>query len=358
MPARRRVMGIQPALVIRSRPFDSLSQILRHWLALRLQPFEFRPVNRLHRRIALHHTDARRRPAKRERRIESLARHRVISSAAGVIKRKYNLRNCSAGHRLHHLSSGTNDPLALRLHSHHEAGNILKIDQRHAVSLRVLDEVRHLASRLGINNPPDPRTAFRLKEAAPIRHHGHRTSKQLSIRTQQFRRVVGLKFKIIVAIEDSLQRIFNVVRQPVIGGHQVVQPFRRFRRRRALQCRGRGRQGAKPLADQLQASGIIFRHIVRHSAGRGVHSRPAQRFRVHHLSHRSLHQVRAAQPHEAGAFHHDDHVAQRRQISAARDARPHHRRDLRHMQSAPHQRIVIEDARRAVLSWKNAILQR
>ena len=129
-------------------------------------------------------------------------------------------------------------------------------------------------------------------------------------------------------------RVFDVVRQPMIGGHQVVQPFGGLRGRRAFQRRGRGRQSAKSLADQFQTRGIVLRHVMRHAAGRGMHARAAERFRIHHLPHRALHQIRPAQAHEAGAFHHDDHVAQSRQIRAARDARPHHRRDLRHMQSA------------------------
>ena len=107
-----------------------------------------------------------------------------------------------------------------------------------------------------------------------------------------------------------------------------------------------------------QTSGVVLRRVMRHAARRGVHARAAERFRIHHLPHRALHQIRPAQSHEAGAFHHDDDVAQRRQIRAARDARSHHRRDLRHVQLAPHQRVVVEDARRAVLAGKNAVLQR
>ena len=50
------------------------------------------------------------------------------------------------------------------------------------------------------------------------------------------------------------------------------------------------------------------------------------------------------------------HVAQRRQVGAAGDARPHHGRDLRDAQLAPHQRVVVEDAARAVLAGKDAVL--
>ncbi len=46
------------------------------------------------------------------------------------------------------------------------------------------------------------------------------------------------------------------------------------------------------------------------------------------------------------------------QIRAARDARSHDGGDLRNVQLAPHQRVVIEDARRAILAGENAVLQR
>ena len=49
-----------------------------------------------------------------------------------------------------------------------------------------------------------------------------------------------------------------------------------------------------------------------------MHARAAERFRIHHLSHRAFHQVGTSQSHEAGAFHHDDDVAQ----SAGRYAPP------------------------------------
>ena len=57
-------------------------------------------------------------------------------------------------------------------------------------------------------------------------------------------------------------------------------------------------------------------------------------------------------------FDHHDHVGERRQIRAAGDARPHHRGDLRDAQIPPHDRVVVEDAARAVLPGKHAALVR
>ena len=87
-----------------------------------------------------------------------------------------------------------------------------------------------------------------------------------------------------------------------------------------------------------------------------MHACAAERFRIDHLSGGALHQVRPAESHETGALHHDDAVAQRGQVRAPRDARPHHGGDLRNAQLAAHQRIVEEDAARAVLSRKDPVL--
>ncbi len=86
--------------------------------------------------------------------------------------------------------------------------------------------------------------------------------------------------------------------------------------------------------------------------------RAAERFLIDRLAGRSLDQIGAAKAHEAGVFHHDDDVAERGKVRAAGDARAHHRRDLRDAQFAAHQRVVEEDAARAVLAGKDAVLIR
>ncbi len=137
----------------------------------------------------------------------------------------------------------------------------------------------------------------------------------------------------MIGVHQRCDHFFHVVRQPVIGGHQIVKSFRRISRVARLGgelCRRR--QSAKRCRISCEASRIVVRRIMRHSAGGGVHARAAQRFRIHHLSHCAFHQIRSAQPHEAGLIHHDDDVAQRGQIGSTRNTRPHHRRDLRNVQ--------------------------
>lgn len=93
-----------------------------------------------------------------------------------------------------------------------------------------------------------------------------------------------------------------------------------------------------------------------HRAHRGVGSGSAQRLGVHGLAGGALHEVRAAQTHERRARDHEDHVRERGQVRAARDARAHDGGDLRHVQVAAHDRIVVEDARGPVLPRKHAAL--
>ena len=97
---------------------------------------------------------------------------------------------------------------------------------------------------------------------------------------------------------------------------------------------------------------------MRNSRQLVMRPRAAQSFIIDRLAGRAFDQVRAAQSHERSAFDHDDDVRERRQVRAAGDARPHHRGNLRDFQIAPHDRVVIEDARRAVLSGKHAALIR
>src|SRR5256886_13712912 len=76
------------------------------------------------------------------------------------------------------------------------------------------------------------------------------------------------------------------------------------------------------------------------------------------LSRGALHEVRAPEPHERRAFDHEDHIRQRGKVRPARDARSHDRGDLRHTEVVSHDRVVVEDARRAVLPWEHAALVR
>ena len=87
-----------------------------------------------------------------------------------------------------------------------------------------------------------------------------------------------------------------------------------------------------------------------------VRKRAAERLAIYDLTYRPFDQVWTSQTHERRAFDHDDEIRERRQISPAGYAGPHHRRKLRHFQVAPHDRVVKEDSPAAVLSGEHAAL--
>ena len=97
---------------------------------------------------------------------------------------------------------------------------------------------------------------------------------------------------------------------------------------------------------------------MRDPADRCVHARAPQFLRLHRLPDGALDQIGTPEPHEAGALHHHDHVRERRQVGAPRDAGTHDRRDLGDAQVAAHEGVVVEDARGPVLSGEDASLVR
>ena len=118
------------------------------------------------------------------------------------------------------------------------------------------------------------------------------------------------------------------------------------------------RQTRDVLANPIQAFRVVGRAIMGNGADRRMRHGPAEELAVDDLAGRALDEIRSSQPHERGAFHHVDHVGQGRQVRAARNALPHDCRDLGHMQVAPHDRVVVEDARRPVLAREDAPLVR
>ena len=83
--------------------------------------------------------------AKVKMRIETLAGHRVIPGAARMIQGKDDFRNRGAGHGFDHLRAGANNAFAFGFDTHHESGNVLKIQERHVVAFRVFDEIGDFA---------------------------------------------------------------------------------------------------------------------------------------------------------------------------------------------------------------------
>ena len=60
-----------------------------------------------------------------------------------------------------------------------------------------------------------------------------------------------------------------------------------------------GRQLGHPFPQHLQDIHRRLHHVMRHAADRRMHPRAAERFGIDHLPRRTLHEIRAAQAHEA-----------------------------------------------------------
>jgi len=219
---------------------------------------------------------------------------------------------------------------------------------------RRFHKIGHFARTFGIDNATDAR----LEETAAVGDYGDGMPAQTAIGAKHFGREFRLKFQKIVAVEDARKDILHAVRKAMIGGHHGINPIRRLRGFSGLRSGRRRRQLPKTRANHIEAILVILRHIMRHTAGAIVQMRAAQRFLIDGLPRCALYQIRTAEPHKAGFLHHDDHIAERREIRAAGNTRTHHSRHLRHPQLAPHQRIVVENPAAAVLAGKDAVLIR
>ena len=144
----------------------------------------------------------------------------------------------------------------------------------------------------------------------------------------------------------------------MIGRQDVVQTFGGFGGRCAFEWSKRRRKLADFLTDQLETGRIVLGGIVRDAAGARVEASSAQRLGIGDLADRALHQVRSAQAHEAGAFDHNNDVGQRGQVGSTGDAHAHHGGDLRDLQAAAHERVVVEDPRGSISAGENAVLIR
>jgi len=186
----------------------------------------------------------------------------------------------------------------------------------------------------------------------------HRPPGDRAVPADQLGCHVGLEFIERAAVQDAFQHLADVVAHAMIGRQQVVE-IRRLALGRARVAGGTRlvvRQARDVLPHPVEAVGVVFGTVVGDGAHRRVGLGAAQRFGVDRLAGGALDEVGTAQAHERGAIHHEDHVRQRRQIRATGDARSHHGGELRHVQVAPHDRVVIEDARGAVLPRENAAL--
>src|SRR3954451_2761853 len=144
----------------------------------------------------------------------------------------------------------------------------------------------------------------------------------------------------------------------MISGHYFVDAFP-FESRSGTRWRQWDTNGHLPEfpADQRKAIVVARSSMVSNTADARMHLRAPERFGIGHLPYGALDEIGPAQPHESGAFHHDHDIAKSGEISSAGDARTHDSSNLRNAKPPPHQRVVVEDACRPILSGKNRVLQ-
>jgi hypothetical protein len=103
---------------------------------------------------------------------------------------------------------------------------------------------------------------------------------------------------------------------------------------------------------------VVIDSVVGNTADLRVRRRAAECLRVDDLSSCAFDEIRSAESHERGALDHQNDIGQRRQIGASRNTLSHHGRDLRNMEVAAHDRVVIKNPRGAVLSGEYSALIR
>src|SRR5262245_24401976 len=132
----------------------------------------------LNSRLALHHRHAARRPTEDEVGIEALGGHGVISSARRVIHGQHDLRDPRRRHRFDEARAGPNDSFVLGLWSHHETRDVLNEQQRNALAVAAIDEIRDLLGALGIEDSAKARLFARsaFDQTTLIGDDAHRNS--------------------------------------------------------------------------------------------------------------------------------------------------------------------------------------
>ena len=171
---------------------------------------------------------------------------------------------------------------------------------------------------------------------------------------------IRLEFIEAPLIEQAGEHLSHVVRHAMVVRQQLVQvgdiaPWPGPRRFGSWRSR---RKPGQIFADREDAGRVVFRAVMGDRAQRRVRDRAAERFGIRRLSGGAFHEVGTTQSHERSAFHHEDHIGKGGKVRPARHAGAHHGADLRHVQVASHDRVVVEDAGGSVLPRKHPTLVR
>jgi len=247
-----------------------------------------------------------------------------------------------------HLGAVLGDAPALVLAADHEAGDVLEEDQRDLAEAAELDEVGRLERRLAeehavVGDDPD-------REAEDAGEAGHDGG-----------RVELLELREAAAVDDPRDHLADVVGDAGVAGDDPVD---------LLGVVDGLVGGAEGDADGLlavegldDAAGlgegvaVVERVVVGDPGVAGVDVGAAELLGGHDLAGGGLHERRP--PEEDGALPLDDDrlVAHRRDVGAARGARPEDHGDLRDVQGRQ-PRLVVEDAAEVVAVGEDLVLHR
>ena len=231
------------------------------------------------------------------------------------------------------------DALALDLGADHEPGHVGQEHQRDVEGVAAPHEAGRLVGRVHEQDP-----ALHL---GVVGHEAHRAAVDQADAAHQLGSEQGLDLEEALGVDQAVDHGAHVVRGLVVVGH---------RRGGERVSRGCGlvvrrvvapvdREVGEPGLGLLQGVLVVHRQVVAAARHRGVHAGAAgllQRGLLpdHHLGHAGRPQV-----HGGVALHHDDDVAEARDVGAAGGRRAEQAADLGYPAREAH--LVVEDAARA-----------
>jgi hypothetical protein len=237
------------------------------------------------------------------------------------------------------------DAAALGIRAHHEAGDVLQEQDRHAALVAELDEVRALQRGLreqhAVVGQDADRQALYVAEAA---HQGGAVQR---LELVEFA-AIDQAGDDLALIEGARQIGTDDARD--LGGVEQRRPRRADVAVGALHAVERAHDVARP----GERFPFVAREVIGDARDRAVHLRAAQRVAIDDLADRGLHDLRPAEMHAAGAGRHDHLVGQGGDVGAARRAFAEHRGDLRDARRR-HAALAIERPAEMVLIGENLV---
>src|SRR5262249_7935691 len=131
---------------------------------------------------------------KNEARIESAARHAIVTSAIAGSNHQRDMRDCRVGDSVNKLGSILNNAAFLIAHADHEAGNVLQKEHGDSAKIAQLDKLCPLLCFLG-------------KENTIVSEHANRKAMNGTPPGHERRPIERFKLIEVRAIQDTSQNL-------------------------------------------------------------------------------------------------------------------------------------------------------